>query len=87
MSVPTKDKCWTRNVTTFPDVHKQQSQHLNAESETMEPDCVVGKLEEVSSQIGKAIDAGKKDDWAAAEEALHRGGEHGGGDTLGGTCQ
>jgi len=38
----------------------------------MKQDCIVDRLKELSEHVGKAVEAGKHDDWKVAEDELHR---------------
>jgi hypothetical protein len=38
----------------------------------MKQDCVADKLKELSERVGRAVEAGKHDDWKVAEDELHR---------------
>ena len=38
----------------------------------MNQDCIVDRLKELAEHVGRAVEAGKQDDWKVAEDELHR---------------
>ena len=38
----------------------------------MQQDCILDRLKELVEHVGRAVEAGKHDDWKVAEDELHR---------------